>query len=716
MAAPYRVPAIHRVLPLFACALLFLASPALAADAMFVTVVNTTGLPAADLHVTFAGTGGNIYVDPYSVYTVGCPVPAVPSNPPTVTAVAVIDWGVECVAPGNAVTFVARTTAGPLVITDVVWTDDTGAVIGPGPWEEDPLPPPEDPFAAIKFHTQYFGGEKTYTWFRVNEDQFFRICCRAKRWSITTIYFCPVISRFGGLFETGPWTKLGEIRNKLGKPSWSFQWEWVWFWGLRLEDCIPPVPNHAMPLGPPPSGSGNPNFKQYDRMDFGLDVRYSETSGQTWRQGTDFTSAFQAVAESLVTYVGYLPSQTPLLTLSEILTDTGEKYSAASSVLGPLITEVDDTRIAEPNPLLDDIYQDLLDLQAATGDVGTHLQTGTATDPVPFQNLSQSLNALAADIGNVTSSPRFDNAAAQLSLAAAGAFDASNLLYAGLNDTIAAAQFGSIMNGSIPDQLRAFGNAMWPHISIEAKICDYVWNRSTIDAAWVVVTNLDTLEPPDSFAVEISNEGTFFIPTMDIQEGTRLHVRYKLPTFLSVEFDVDWYTDGMHFGPTSLVGGDANGDDCISLADLAMVAGQSGQGGWNWETSVSTADVTGDGVVNSVDVSVVQYNYLKCGPITTGVTPARPPSLVTLEAFPNPTDGIATVRFELPQEAAVTIRLYNVRGQEVAVVANERYPAGSNQVELRGTKLPGGVYLCRLTASVPGATPVQRVAKMTILR
>src|SRR5262245_9197526 len=111
------------------CGILFALLSAEATDRIVVCVQNTTGVAASDLHVTFTGTGGNIYVDPLSVVAVGCPTPAVPSNG-TVTNTAVIDWGASCVGVGATVTFVAYTTNGPLAVSSGFWTAG-GTNIGP---------------------------------------------------------------------------------------------------------------------------------------------------------------------------------------------------------------------------------------------------------------------------------------------------------------------------------------------------------------------------------------------------------------------------------------------------------------------------------------------------------------------------------------------------------------------------------------------------------
>ncbi len=112
--------------------LLVVAAPAkvFGEDVKIVAVTNTTGLAAADLHVTFTGTGGNISVVPESVTAGACPIPTVPSNG-MVTNTAVIDWGAACVPAGGAVVFVASTTNGPLAFASGFWTDVAGNDIGP---------------------------------------------------------------------------------------------------------------------------------------------------------------------------------------------------------------------------------------------------------------------------------------------------------------------------------------------------------------------------------------------------------------------------------------------------------------------------------------------------------------------------------------------------------------------------------------------------------
>ena len=120
---------------LFGFWIVFIAGFVRAQEALTVSVVNTTGQNAADLHITFAGSGGSVNVDPATVMIrplpdPPCDPPAVPSNG-QVTSTVVLEFDRECVGAPATVEFTVTTDAGPLEQVGGFWTDDTGANIGP---------------------------------------------------------------------------------------------------------------------------------------------------------------------------------------------------------------------------------------------------------------------------------------------------------------------------------------------------------------------------------------------------------------------------------------------------------------------------------------------------------------------------------------------------------------------------------------------------------
>jgi hypothetical protein len=97
---------------------------------------NNTGKAASDLHITFTGTGGAVFVNPNGVVVApgGAPPPAVPSNG-IVTNEVVLDWGADWIAPCATVTFAVLTPFGPLKFVSGFWTSKVNGVpdsdIGP---------------------------------------------------------------------------------------------------------------------------------------------------------------------------------------------------------------------------------------------------------------------------------------------------------------------------------------------------------------------------------------------------------------------------------------------------------------------------------------------------------------------------------------------------------------------------------------------------------
>ncbi|MEJ2053396.1 MAG: endo-1,4-beta-xylanase, partial [Calditrichaceae bacterium] len=66
--------------------------------------------------------------------------------------------------------------------------------------------------------------------------------------------------------------------------------------------------------------------------------------------------------------------------------------------------------------------------------------------------------------------------------------------------------------------------------------------------------------------------------------------------------------------------------------------------------------------------------------------------------YPNPFNPTTTIDFTLPRNSKAKLIVYNVLGQEVAVVLNKNMSAGKHQVTFNGVKLSSGIYFYRLVA------------------
>jgi len=80
--------------------------------------------------------------------------------------------------------------------------------------------------------------------------------------------------------------------------------------------------------------------------------------------------------------------------------------------------------------------------------------------------------------------------------------------------------------------------------------------------------------------------------------------------------------------------------------------------------------------------------------------------------FPNPFNPTTQIEYEVPQEAALTIRVYDMLGREVALLVNEEaHRPGRFTVTFDGSSLSSGVYIARLVGG--GTTSVE---KMTLIK
>jgi len=81
--------------------------------------------------------------------------------------------------------------------------------------------------------------------------------------------------------------------------------------------------------------------------------------------------------------------------------------------------------------------------------------------------------------------------------------------------------------------------------------------------------------------------------------------------------------------------------------------------------------------------------------------------------YPNPFNPVTNINVSIPKEGFVTLKVYNLLGQEVAVLINGTMkPVSNYKVAFDGSKLPTGVYVYKLT-SPDGASLIK---KMTLIK
>ncbi len=201
--------------------------------------------------------------------------------------------------------------------------------------------------------------------------------------------------------------------------------------------------------------------------------------------------------------------------------------------------------------------------------------------------------------------------------------------------------------------------------------------------------------------------------------------------FLSTDYGETWssYSNGLPgFGSPQVL--------AVSIQGQDVFAGLTTQGAIGFYPSMFYSSTinrdswenTGQGLPSlgissiylnnsSVFVGIGQEGGLWRAPISevTGVnfsgSSLTPFSLKLSQNYPNPFNPTTTIQYQLPKNAHVTLKVYNVLGQLVATLIDGEVSAGYHQAVFNGSRFASGVYLYRLT------TPTySRVMKMLMLK
>lgn len=75
-----------------------------------------------------------------------------------------------------------------------------------------------------------------------------------------------------------------------------------------------------------------------------------------------------------------------------------------------------------------------------------------------------------------------------------------------------------------------------------------------------------------------------------------------------------------------------------------------------------------------------------------------PKDFVLHQNYPNPFNPSTTIKYAVPRTSLVTIKVYDLTGQEVSSLVNEMKEAGTYEIKFDAQSLASGVYVYRMTA------------------
>ncbi len=75
-----------------------------------------------------------------------------------------------------------------------------------------------------------------------------------------------------------------------------------------------------------------------------------------------------------------------------------------------------------------------------------------------------------------------------------------------------------------------------------------------------------------------------------------------------------------------------------------------------------------------------------------------PISYILEQNFPNPFNPTTTINYQIPTKDFVTLKVYNLLGEEISTLVNEEKSAGVYQAKFDGSNVPSGMYFYKLTS------------------
>jgi hypothetical protein len=78
--------------------------------------------------------------------------------------------------------------------------------------------------------------------------------------------------------------------------------------------------------------------------------------------------------------------------------------------------------------------------------------------------------------------------------------------------------------------------------------------------------------------------------------------------------------------------------------------------------------------------------------------PGNPQTYALEQNFPNPFNPSTKIRFSIPEQGLVTLKVFNLLGEEIATLINTEMTTGSYEADFRGTEISSGIYFYTLTA------------------
>ncbi len=103
--------------------------------------------------------------------------------------------------------------------------------------------------------------------------------------------------------------------------------------------------------------------------------------------------------------------------------------------------------------------------------------------------------------------------------------------------------------------------------------------------------------------------------------------------------------------------------------------------------------------------------------VVTGIDETMPREFALSQNYPNPFNPSTKIKYSVPNESNVKLTIYNILGEQVAVLVNEIKEAGYFEIDFNASNLNSGMYIYTIEASALGSdSKFTDVKKMMLVK
>ena len=142
----------------------------------------------------------------------------------------------------------------------------------------------------------------------------------------------------------------------------------------------------------------------------------------------------------------------------------------------------------------------------------------------------------------------------------------------------------------------------------------------------------------------------------------------------------------------------------------------------NLGNNIASIKITFDTNIDSLETSVVNEftnlnNYTNTNQSSQSLSIASAVTTTGLnEVYPNPFNPTTTISYQLPENARVSLKVYDILGREVATLVDGMKEAGTYTATFDGSRFASGMYFARFIVNPSNGKPIVQVKKMLMLK